>query len=83
MQKWMKDNTSAASQAGDLPALATALDKIVGMAPPGYTNWASISKDGAAAARAGNLDGAKASCTECHKQYKNKYKTELRTRPLP
>jgi hypothetical protein len=80
----MKDNTAAASEAGDLPALAKALDAIVRMAPAGYDNWVSISKDGAAAARAGNLDAARASCTGCHRQYKNKFKaSELRARPLP
>jgi hypothetical protein len=78
----MKDNTTAASTAGDLPALATALDAIVGMAPPGYPNWVSISKDGAAAARAGNLEATKAACTGCHKQYRAKYKAEHRARPI-
>jgi hypothetical protein len=54
------------------------------MAPPeGYTNWVSISKDGATAARAGNLDAARAACTGCHTQYKKKYKSELRARALP
>ncbi len=79
----MKENTATASAAGDLPALAAALDKIAAMAPPGYSNWSSISKDGANAARAGSLDAAKASCTACHNQYRNKYKAELRTRPVP
>jgi hypothetical protein len=79
----MKDNTAAASTAGDLPALATALDKIATMAPAGYANWASIAKDGAAAARSGNLDAAKASCTGCHNQYRAKYKAELRMRAIP
>lgn len=83
MQRWMKDHTSATSEAGDLPALAKALDQIVLMAPPGYTNWVSISKDGAAAARAGDLDAARASCTGCHRQYKKSYKADLRARPLP
>jgi hypothetical protein len=79
----MKDHTSAASTSGDLGAMADAFDTIATMAPPGYTNWASISKDGAAAARAGSVDAARAACTECHKQYRAKYKTELRARPVP
>jgi hypothetical protein len=79
----MKANTSNAVVNDDLPALATALDKIVKLAPPGYTNWASIAKDGAAAARSGDLDAAKASCTSCHNQYRAKYKAELRMRPIP
>jgi cytochrome c553 len=79
----MKENTAAASTSGDLQALATAFDAIATMAPSGYTNWASIAKDGAAAARAGSLDAARAACTGCHNQYKAKYKAELRMRPVP
>jgi hypothetical protein len=67
---------------GDLPSLATALDKIVGFAPPGFPNWASIAKDGAAAARSGDLAAAKASCRTCHDQYKQKYKAEIRARKI-
>jgi hypothetical protein len=67
----------------DLAALATALDKTATFAPSGYTNWASISKDGAKAARDSDLTAVKASCRGCHEQYKTKYKSELRARPVP
>lgn len=79
---WMKANTSAAMSAQDFDALAVALDKVVRFAPAGYGNWASISKDGANAARAQSLDGVKASCRGCHNQYKDKYKKEMRDRPI-
>jgi hypothetical protein len=79
---WMKANTSAAMSAQDFDALAVALDKVVGFAPAGYPNWASIAKDGANAARAQSLDGVKASCRSCHNQYKDKYKKEMRDRPI-
>jgi hypothetical protein len=78
----MKANTSPAMSATDFAALAVALDKAAGFAPPGYTNWASIAHGGADAARAQNLDGVKASCKSCHTQYKDKYKKELRDRPI-
>jgi hypothetical protein len=78
----MKANVNPPAMAKDLPALAAALDKVAGFAPAGYANWASISSDGAAAARKGDLDAAKASCRSCHDQYKQKYKTELRARKL-
>ena len=68
--------------AQDFPGLATALDKIVTFAPAGYTNWASIAKDGAKAARASDMTATKASCRTCHDQYKDKYKKELRTRKI-
>ena len=67
----------------DLPTLASALDQIVKFAPAGYTNWASIARDGAAAARAGNVDAVKASCRGCHDQYRSKYRDEMRARALP
>jgi|CZKU01.1.fsa_nt_gi hypothetical protein len=79
---WMKANTSTAMSAEDFDALATALDKVVAFAPAGYVNWVSISKDGASAARAQSLDGVKAACRGCHNQYKDKYKKEMRDRPI-
>jgi hypothetical protein len=66
-----------------MPALAIAFEKITKMAPAGYTNWVSISKDGAAAAKASNVDASKAACRSCHDQYKAKYKAEMRARTLP
>jgi hypothetical protein len=68
--------------ANDLPALGAALDKIVTFAPPGYPNWASIAKDGAAAAKSGDMTAAKAACRSCHEQYKGKYKAEIRGRKI-
>lgn len=78
----MKANLNPPVMSKDTAALATALDKTASFAPPAYTNWASISKDGAAAARSGDLDAAKASCSACHEQYKQKYRTEIRARKL-
>jgi hypothetical protein len=79
---WMKSNTSPAMTAQDFGALATALEKIVAFAPAGYTNWVSIARDGADAARAQSLDGVKASCRGCHNQYKDRYRKEMRDRPI-
>lgn len=78
----MKAHADPPALAGDLSALAEALDAIAAFAPPGYTNWASISNDGAAAARVGDLSAAKASCRSCHDQYKPAYKSELRARKV-
>ncbi len=82
LQAWMKTEANPPVMKNDLPGLATVLDKVVAFAPPGYTNWASIAKDGANAARAGDLAAAKASCRTCHDQYKQKYKTEHRARKI-
>ena len=83
LQGWMKKNMEPAMNATDFPDIATQLDKIATFAPPGMPNWASISKDGAKAARGADLGGVKASCRSCHDQYKNKYKAEMRLRPVP
>jgi hypothetical protein len=82
LQAWMKANTNPAVASSDFAGLATALDKVATFAPAGYTNWASISKDGAKAARAQDMSAVKASCRGCHDQYKSKYKTELRTKKI-
>jgi hypothetical protein len=82
LQAWMKANANPPVMTSNLPGLQTALEKIVTLAPPGYTNWASIAKDGAAAAKSGDLTAAKASCRTCHDQYKQKYKTEMRARKI-
>lgn len=82
LQAWMKSNANPPVMTSDTAKLAVALDKIATFAPPGYTNWASISKDGAKAAQGGDLAAAKAACRSCHDQYKQKYKTEMRGRKI-
>jgi hypothetical protein len=80
---WMKANAGPAMAAKDFGDLGKSLHQMIAFAPPGYTNWVSIAKDGEAAALKQNMDGVKASCRTCHEQYKQKYKNELRARPLP
>lgn len=82
LQGWMKTNTNPQVADKDFTALATNLDKAAAFAPPGYTNWASIAKDGAKAARDKDMTATKASCRTCHDQYKEKYKKELRARKI-
>jgi hypothetical protein len=81
-QKWMKENMAPAAASGDGPALAKALEYVAGKAPAGFTDWASISKNGADKAKAGDIDAAKKSCKACHDKYKDKYKNEVRDRPF-
>ncbi len=83
LQSWMKANMTPAFATKDLPTVADLLDKVAAAPPPKYTRWASIAKDGAAAARAGDYNATKASCRGCHDQYKAKYIAENRARPFP
>lgn len=82
LQAWMKANANPAVATGDTAKIGESLEKMAKMGPPGYSNWASISLDGAKAAKAGNLDAAKASCRTCHDQYKAKYRAEFRDRKI-
>lgn len=85
LQAWMKKNMTPAMNAQDFDALGANLDTVVLFAPKeaGYGNWVSISKDGKNAANGADLGAVRAACRGCHEQYKSKYKTELRARPIP
>lgn len=82
MQAWMKSNAAGASASEDASALSSAFDRMARLAPPGFGAWQSISADGAAAARSGDIKAARAACSACHNQYRAKYKAEMRARPL-
>ncbi|HQY62547.1 MAG: hypothetical protein IPF92_14895 [Myxococcales bacterium] len=82
LQAWMKAHANPPMAAGDTPGLGDVFDQMVNLGPPGYTNWASISRDGAKAAKLGKLDGAKAACRSCHDQYKAKYRLAFRDRKI-
>ncbi len=83
LQTWMKTNMTPAFATKDLPTVAELLDRVAAAPPPKYTRWASIAKDGATAARAGDYNATKATCRGCHDQYKAKYIAENRARPFP
>ena len=78
----MKGEIATAFAAKKSAALATSLEGLSAHAPASYANWASIAKDGAAAARAGEWNAVKASCRGCHAQYKEKYIAEHRGEAL-
>jgi hypothetical protein len=82
MQGWMKSVMAGASSSGEANKLASALSYVASRPPPGFGTWTSIANAGAAKAKAGDIDGAKASCKECHDAYKEKYKATMRDRPF-
>lgn len=88
LQVWMKQNMTPPMNAKNWQGMADSLENAAKLAPPnyataGYPNWVSIAKDGANAARAADLDAVKAACRGCHQQYKDKYRAEMRSRPIP
>jgi hypothetical protein len=82
MQKWMKENMLPAQNNSDMAALKKGLEYIAGHAPAGFSDWSKIAKDGIAAAAANDMGKVKASCNDCHKAYKSKYKSDLRDKPF-
>jgi hypothetical protein len=82
MQKWMKTVMAAASSSDDGDQLASALTYVANHPPPGFATWTAISQSGAKKAKAGDLEGAKVSCKQCHDQFKAEYKATLRDRPF-
>lgn len=82
MQGWMKSVMATASSGGEGDKLSQALTYVANHPPPGYPRWTELARGGAAKAKAGDIDGAKASCKECHDLYKDNYKASMRDRPF-
>lgn len=61
---------------GEAKPLGTLFDATKAKGKPEFANWNAISDKGKAAAEKGDLDGAKATCKECHDAYRNEYKTK-------
>jgi hypothetical protein len=81
MQGWMKSVMGSAVASGDGERLAKALNAVAAKPVAGFGNWSAIASAGAAKAAAGDIDGAKQSCKQCHDAYKHKYQTTMRDRP--
>jgi hypothetical protein len=73
MLKWMKSAMAGAVSSGDKDKIAKALEHIAGKPVAGYGEWASLAKQGAEAAKKGDIDAAKQSCKGCHEKYQKKY----------
>jgi soluble cytochrome b562 len=61
---------------GDAKPLVPLFDATKAKSKAEFSNWNAISDKGKAAAEAGDLAGAKATCKECHDAYRNEYKTK-------
>ncbi len=83
LQSWMEGNLTPALKNSDGPALARAFTRLQAFAPPGYDGWRDIAQRGLADAKKGDVDSARFVCKECHDRYRERYRAELRGRPLP
>src|SRR5580658_10236526 len=82
LKVWMKANAAAGVNHRDFQGLTLALEKLATFAPPGYPFWGSIARDGADAARVQDIDAVRGACRGCHSEYRDRYKRELRARPI-
>jgi hypothetical protein len=79
----MRVDMALASSTNDGPSLARTLDRVSNLAPDASWSWASISRNGADAARRGDLTAARAACATCHQAYKADWRARYRDRAVP
>ncbi len=82
LQTWMKGTAARTLASGTPEALVAVFERIERIDPPGYDGWKAIASQGAAAARASNVDGCRVACKACHDQYRQRYRDTDRRRPL-
>lgn len=83
LQGLMRDGVSNAMAVGDGSGLATALERVAAFSPDPSWSWTAITREGADAARRGDLDGARKSCPKCHELYKVTWRANHRMRKAP
>ncbi len=84
LQSWMRAKVAAPLAANDKEALAKGLVKAAALSPDAsWASWSTIAQSGAAAARKGDITGARAACKSCHSAWRAAYKEKYRPRPIP
>jgi hypothetical protein len=84
LQAFMRTRVAAQLSSSNLAALAGGLDRAAKLVPdPSWASWSAFARDGAAAARRGDVASARASCKECHDAWRDAYRARYRARPLP
>ena len=83
LQKIMRDDVSNAVVSGDGPRLAAVLDRVAAATPDPTWTWTAIARQGAVAARAGDLASARKACAQCHEPYKAPWRASHRTKQVP
>jgi soluble cytochrome b562 len=76
--KELMKKMGATAAGDDAKALAPLLAQTITMKPndPDFAGWDALADKGKAAADRGDLAAAKASCKDCHTQFRDKYKTK-------
>ena len=63
--------------------LAAVLDRVAAATPDPTWTWTAIARQGAVAARAGDLASARKACAQCHEPYKAPWRASHRTKQVP
>jgi len=80
----MRSNIAAPLAANNSAALAVGLERAASLNPdPSWGSWSTIAAQGAAAAKKGDIAGARAACKGCHDSWREAYRKKYRTRPIP
>ena len=87
LQGWMEKNMQDPFEKKDLKTVAASLEKAAKFVPDpkwndGENGWAKIANEGAAAAKAGNVEDVQKACKSCHKAWRNEFKKTFRMRPI-
>ena len=80
----MRKNVASALASNDAAALSVALEKAAKLSPdPTWATWVTAASSGAAAAKKGDVAGARAACKSCHDAWRTTYREQFRMRPIP
>lgn len=72
----MKANLQSAMANGDAAALAAGFERLSSQTPEGYDDWELLAARGVAAARAGDLEGCRVACKQCHDRHRARYRAQ-------
>ena len=82
LQVWMDQQINTFYTTRARAELAEAFRFLAAQAPPEYPDWVPWAEGGAVAAGRGDFKLAKRACSGCHDDYQERYRTEMRSRPL-
>lgn len=82
LRTWMKAELLHRLKQSDFDRLATSLDGLTALRPPGLDRWETFAGDGARAAAAHDLEAVRRACMNCHQVYRTRYRETLRSRSI-
>jgi len=83
LQAWMRETIALPLATNNLSDLADGLERTARLSPDmAWESWRTIASQGAAAARKGDINRARAACKACHDTWREAYKAKFRKRPI-